>query len=458
MTLKNGFSFSPNKSIKIKRGVIQTKKDVLSNISINMQSARQNFFSLKHDAVPRRQECARSAKTVKSNTHATPAANHTLTRLPIAIYILGFGIFAMVTSEFQVSGMINVMSLDLGVSISLIGYLVSVYALAMAFGGPLLVIALLKKPLKSSLIILYLIFIAGELLGASAQSYAMLAIARIITGAVSGAFYGVAIAICVQLVAESQRGWATSFVLAGIMVGTVLGLPVANVIGTHIGWRESFRATATLAILAALASLWTVPKIPAQKSISLHCELQTLKNPQLWIVFSTSLLIIGATFSAFTYFIPILKSVTGYSDNAVALLLFLYGIATVVGNTIVGKLADRHTITTLTIGLCLLTSFLALFGTYADNKSLATLSLIGIGFVGVTMNPAMVSRVMRTANGRPLINTLHTSVITMGIVTGAFLGGVCISAGYGLRSPLWVGCMMAGLGILSLLPELKKSD
>ncbi|WP_409374597.1 MFS transporter, partial [Verminephrobacter aporrectodeae] len=87
-------------------------------------------------------------------------------------------------------------------------------------------------------------------------------------------------------------------------------------------------------------------------------ELAALKNPKLWAVFSTSLLIIGATFAAFSYFTPILRNVTGYGDGSVALLLFIYGLATVIGNTVVGKLADRHTIPTLSIGLVLLAMFL----------------------------------------------------------------------------------------------------
>jgi len=376
------------------------------------------------------------------------------TTLPLAIYVLGFGIFAMVTSEFQVSGMLTVMAADLGVPIPHIGYLVSMYACAMAFGGPLLTVALLKKPPKAALLTLYAIFICGESLGALSQSYQMLAAARLVTGAVSGAFFGTALAICVQLVKERQRGWAMSIVLAGIMAGTVLGLPMANLIGTHLGWRESFWATVGLTTIAALLSVAVIPSLPAQTSVSLRGELSALKNPRLWLAFSTSLLIIGATFAAFTYFIPILKEVSGYSDSAVAGLLCAYGAATVVGNLVVGKLADRHTLSTLTIGLCLLTAFMAMFGIFADNKLFAAVSLVGIGLVGVTMNPAMVTRVMRAANGRPLVNTVHTSVITLGIMTGAFLGGLAISTGYGLQAPLWVGCTMALAGLLSLVPEL----
>ncbi|WP_118986757.1 MFS transporter [Photorhabdus sp. CRCIA-P01] len=393
-----------------------------------------------------------SSKLSASRRANTDKANEPL---PAAIYILGFGIFAMVTSEFQVSGMIPVMASDLGVTISQIGYLVSLYAFAMAFGGPLLAIGLLKTPPKTALIILYLIFISGETLGALAESYSALMGARLITGAVSGAFFGVALAICVELVAEQRRGWATSIVLAGIMIGTILGLPMANLIGSHIGWRESFWTVTGLAAIAGVVSVVWIPSMPRQSAISLRGELAALKNPKLWSAFSTSMLIIGATFAAFTYFTPILKDITGYSDGAVASLLFIYGAATVIGNMVVGKLADSHTVSTLSIGLVLLSMFLLLFGLFADDKSIAALALVGIGLVGVTMNPAMVSRVMRTANGRPLVNTLHTSVITLGIVVGAFLGGLCISVGYGLRAPLWVGFFMAIAGLVTLIPEIR---
>jgi len=381
--------------------------------------------------------------------------NQSAAKLPLAIYILGFGIFAMVTSEFQVSGMITVMAADLGVTIPQIGYLVSIYSFAMSFGGPLLAVALLKKPPKTALLTLYMIFICGEALGALSQSYPMLAAARMVTGAVSGAFFGMALAICVQLVKEPQRGWATSVVLTGIMIGTVLGLPMANLIGAHFGWRESFWATAGLTTIAALLSVVAIPSLSAQTSVSLRGELSALKNPRLWLAFSTSLLIIGATFAAFTYFIPILKEVSGYGDRAVAGLLFAYGVATVAGNLAVGKLAERHTLSILAVGLCLLAVFLAMFGFFAGNKLFAAISLVGVGLVGVTMNPAMVTRVMRAANGRPLVNTVHSSVITLGIMTGAFLGGLFISIGYGLRAPLWVGCGMALVGLLSLVPELR---
>ena len=66
----------------------------------------------------------------------------------------------------------------------------------------------------------------------------------------------------------------------------------------------------------------------------------------------------------------------------------------------------------------------------------------------------MVARVMAAATPGPLVNTLHTSVITAGLAVGAWAGGAAIDAGQGLRAPLWVGLGMALLGVLSLVPSL----
>lgn len=378
--------------------------------------------------------------------------------LPITIYLLCFGTFAIVTSEFQVSGMMPVMSADLQVSIPEIGYLITLYAFAMAFGGPLLAMLLFKPPPKTALIILYVLFIGGEILGATAQSYYVLCIARLMTGAAAGAFFGLSMAISSLIVTEERRGWANSIVLTGIMLGAVLGLPVANIISTHFGWRESFWVVSGLVSVAALVSIVWIPTLSRQMLVSLKGELNTLVNPKLWAAFFTSFLIIGATFAAFSYFTPILKNITGYGDGAVATLLFIYGGATVIGNLTVGKMADKYTTSTLVTGSLLLAFFLALFGLFADSKIMSLIAIIGIGLVGVTMNPAMVVRVMRAANARSFVNTLHASAITFGVVVGSLLGGLSISAGFGLQAPLWVGFIMALGAFLSLIPTILSHD
>ena len=178
-------------------------------------------------------------------------------------------------------------------------------------------------------------------------------------------------------------------------------------------------------------------------------------NGQLWAAFTTSGLIIGAAFAAFSYFSPIFIEVSGASPSAIPWLLAVYGAANVVGNLIVGRLADRYTMQVLAGGLGILAVALGVFALLADHLLVSIGAFLTIGLTGVALNPAMVARVMRAAVPGPLVNTMHTSLITLGLAFGAWAGGVTIDAGYGLVSPLWVGLGLAVAGLVSVLPYLR---
>ncbi|GIO60842.1 MFS transporter [Paenibacillus cineris] len=379
--------------------------------------------------------------------------------MPLAIYVLGLMIFSMTTSEFMVAGIMPSLSDEFDVSVAAIGYLISAYAAGMIIGGPLLTVGLLKVPRKKAFLALSTVFLIGQTLGALAPNYELMMAARIITGVASSACFGVSIAIALTLVRPEASGRAASIVLGGLMVATAVGLPAAMLFDQYLGWRASFWAVVVLVLVSGTMGLLLIPKSPKEESqsISLRGELAAFNNRHLWAAFATSMLIIGATFAAFSYFSPILTDVAGFSASMVPLLLGVYGVATVIGNTITGRLADRYMMPIMTIGLVVLTGALIMFGLFAAHQVVAVIAVIVIGLVGVSMNPPMVTRVARASNGGSLVNTFHVSVVNFGIVVGSTIGGLTIDHGYGLASPLWVGAILAVLGLLSLIPYLKKT-
>ena len=379
-------------------------------------------------------------------------------RLPAAVYALGFGVFALVTSEFQVAALMNIMTADLHITLPMTGYLITVYALAMAIGGPLLALLLLRHPPRRSLIILLVLFIASQASGAVAGSYLPLIIARILTGAVAGAFIGCAVSTGVKLVPGQQTSAAITVVLGGLMIGTVIGLPLASFIGNLAGWRISFWSVVVISLLALWLTHKTLPSSMEPDRINLADELRALKNLTLWRAYTTSLLIIGATFAGFSYFTPILTAQTGFSSGQVTGLLLVYGMATVLGNAVVGRLAARFSLPVIACGLLALAVFFGLFARFIQQPSVAIASVIGVGLFGVTMNPAMVTRVMAAAGNRQLVNTLHTSMVTFGLMLGSLLGGLSIEYGFGLSAPLWIGAGMALCGLLTLIPDMKTAQ
>lgn len=374
--------------------------------------------------------------------------------MPRPIYVLSLGAFAMITSEFAVAGLMPQLAHGLGVTVPRVGYLITAFAVAMAVGGPVLTVSLMRLTPKTTLMLLFAIFLTGNVLAATAGTYATMMAARIITGAAAQALFATGISLSAQLTRPEVRARAIAVVMNGLMLGTLLGLPLATVVGEHLGWRAAFWAITALTVIAAVATVAGVPALrPSAGNAPFRAELGVFRTPRLWLAVSTSTLIIGATFSAFSYFTPILTQVTGFDGGAVPLLLVAYGAATVVGNLVVGRLADRHTVPVLAGGLALNLVFLVTFALLADSPGPAVAAMLGIGLAGITMNPAMMARVQRAGNARPLVNTVHQSFITLGVILGSSLGGLVISSS-GLRAPLWLGAGLAALGLLTVLPEL----
>jgi predicted MFS family arabinose efflux permease len=368
---------------------------------------------------------------------------------------MALGIFAMVTSEFVVAGLMPQIASGLDVSISEVGYLITAFALAMAVGGPVLTVLVMRLRPKTALMLLFGMFLAGNVLAAVAPNYPAMVLARLVAGTASQAFFGAAVSISVVLVQPEVRGRAMALVMNGLMLGTLLGLPLATFIGEAYGWRAAFWAISALTVVAALCTLGWVPALARIVGGSLRQEIGVFRSPRLWLVLSTSLLVIGATFSAFSFLNPILTGISGFDTGAVPVLLVAYGAATVIGNMIVGRLADRHALPVLLGGLVLNLVFLTGFALFAHVSATAVACMLGIGLVGVTMNPAMGVRVQRAGNVGPLVNTIHGSFITGGVMVSSAVGGLAID-GFGLRAPLWLGAGLALLGILTLVPDLAR--
>lgn len=390
----------------------------------------------------------------------TPATNMTsMTRrskLPSTVYLLGLTIFSLVTAEFMVAGMMPALADAFSVSLAQVGNLIAFYALGMALGGPPVTVLLLSRGIsnKRALVGLLAVYVAAGILAAIAPSYPVLAFARILMGVASAACIGLCLTVCAGLVAHEVRGRAVSVVLAGLMLSPVAGVPLTAWVEHHYGWRASSWLVVGLALICSALAAARLPASEAGSEPALGRQWATLKSRSLWGAYLTSGLIIGATFAAFSYCTPILIQEVGLAPEHVAPMLALYGVANLLGNMIVGRIADRYTFQALGWGLLLLVLALTGFALAGDQLWLNLTCFILLGLTGVALNPAMVARVMKAAEPSALVNTLHTSVITAGLALGSWAGGTAIDAGYGLRAPLWVGAGLALLGLLSLTRPL----
>lgn len=372
--------------------------------------------------------------------------------LPPTVYLLGVTLFSLVTAEFMIAGMMPSLATAFSVSLAQVGNLIAFYALGMALGGPPVTLLLLSKGVsnKQALVGLLAVYVVAGALAAAAQSYLILAFARVVMGVASAVCIGLCMTVCASLVNAQTRGRAISVVLAGLMLSPVVGVPTTSWVEQHFGWRASSWLVVGFALVCTALAARRLPSHAGGGEAGLRQQLADLRNRPLWAAYLTSGLIIGATFAAFSYCTPILIQEAGISPQLIAPLLALYGVANLLGNLVVGRMADHSPIKAAGWGLALMVLVLSGFGLAADNLWLNVIFFVALGLTGVALNPAMVARVMNAAEPGALVNIVHTSVITAGLAVGSWAGGAAIDAGYGLRAPIWVGALLALLGLLSL--------
>ncbi|MEX3510945.1 MFS transporter [Kocuria carniphila] len=365
-------------------------------------------------------------------------------------------IMVTVMSELQVAGMMPAMSADLGVSTGQIGLLVSVYAAGMMIGGPLFAWFLRHSPPKGALLTIVALYAVAQALVPAIDAFWWVALIRVITGALAGASFGLSVTYGALLAESPQKiGEAISIVLGGIMVGTVLGLPLSNFISNFWNWQASFYVLGIITFALFLVSLAILPKRAAPTQDAAAQDVGNLRMPRLWARYLVSLLTIGAAYASFSFFAPLLEKNAGFSANATTIILLVYGICAYVGNMIVGRFADRHAVAVLRLGHGLLLVALVLLAAFNDIQPLTLIMVIVVGFVGVTMNPALVTRVAEVGGAGTMVSTIHTAVISAGVTLGSAVSGVAMST-FGDDDPgiaMWTGAVLAVLATIALATQ-----
>jgi len=375
--------------------------------------------------------------------------------IPLVVYCLTLGIFALTTSELMISGMMPALQEAFGRSVSDIGNLISVYALGMTIGGPLVTVLFLALKIenKRGLLFLLIFYALAQSVAASTSNFHVMLVARVLTGMAAATSFGLMLAITAQLVTPELRGRASSLVFAGLMLCTVLGVPLATLITNSFGWRAGFWAIVVLVLFCALVIAIKIEARPNNAGINLSSELNEMRKPRLWAAYATSALVIGASFSVYSYLSPITSQLAGFPEAQLPFLLAIYGAANIIGNYVIGRFADRHTIATIFIGILIMLAAMLIFALFAELKVATILAIVMIGLTGIALNPAFIARVMRIAHPGALVNAMHASVINIGLGLGPWAGGFALSTGYSLYAPLWVGFIMTFLGLLTLAPR-----
>ena len=371
--------------------------------------------------------------------------------LKLAVLALALGGFGIGTNEFVAMGLLPEIAAGLHISEPTAGHMISAYALGVVIGAPLIAALTARVPRKTLLMTLMAVFALGNLATVMAPGYGSLIVARFVAGLPHGAYFGIAALVAAKLMGPGNRAKAVAYVMTGLTVATVIGVPIASWLGQALGWRSAFGLVVGIGVVT-LAAIWIwLPAVGATHASSLVTELGALRRPQVWFALAVGMVGFGGMFAVYTYIATTLTDVTGMSSVWVPLALMMFGAGMVVGNMVGGRLADWSVIRSLYLTMTALGIALAAFVVAAHNPVTAMALLFAIGASGSAIGPALQTRLMDVAaDAQTLAAALNHSALNIANATGAWIGGLVIAAGLGYTAPAAAGAALAALGLIIL--------
>ena len=375
----------------------------------------------------------------------------------IRLIALMFAPYAFATGAFVFAGVLGPMAEDLGVSLSAAGQLQSAFALACAFGGPVLVTLTARFGRKALLLVALggLCILNG--LSAVAPDYWSLLIARIAAGMLGAMTLPMASTIAVSLVGPERRARALAIVYAGISLAFLSGIPLGTMAGVAYGWAASFWLASIMCAVAGLLVLLLVPAVPNPPAPAGGAFAKVLVWPTTGYLFVT-LLAFAAIFTVIGYVGPVVTRLTGFTGGGIGALQALTGLGSLMGLVIGTRLVESGARSPLvmlfvTIAVAQAVFAIGLFGGAQGALGLAVaivaMALGSSALFGTA--PIVQSRLAEAAGpAASLAFALNGSMVYFGQGLGVVLGGLML-AGWGLQSVSLAGILCAVIGIVLAL-------
>ncbi|UZW56480.1 MFS transporter [Sphingobium sp. JS3065] len=376
----------------------------------------------------------------------------------LVILALSMGAFAIGTTEFAAMSLLPFFAGDLRISDPMAGHAISAYALGVVVGAPVIAVLGARLPRRTLLIGLMALFAVGNGLSALSPDYATMLLFRFLSGLPHGAYFGVAALVAASLVPTDRRAQAVARVMTGLTVSTIIGVPVANWTGQALGWRWGFGIVALLAMITMTLVTLYAPRDAGDPRASPMRELDAFRKPQVLLTLLTGAIGFGGLFAVYTYVASTMISVTHVSERLVPVVLAIFGVGMTIGNLVAAWAADRAQSRTAIIVLLWSAASLALFPLMAGNVWSLSLVIFLIG-CGGGLGSVLQTRLMDVAgDAQTLAAAAHHSAFNVANALGPWLGGMAISAGYGLTSTGWIGAALAlgGLAVFLLALGLRQ--
>ncbi|MCT1396968.1 MFS transporter [Microbacterium sp. p3-SID338] len=378
-----------------------------------------------------------------------------------ALLSLAIGSFGIGMTEFVVMGLLPNIAADLLPSVwassqeealSQAGWLISLYALGVVIGAPTIAGFVARYPRHRVMIVLALALTVFNALTVVLPTFELVGVSRFLAGLPHGAYFGIGALVAADVMGPGNRAKGVAFILTGLTVANVVGVPLGTFLGQEWGWRAAFAVVALVFALATVFIALFVPAHPRNPGRTMRAELGVFRIGQVWFTLGVGAIGFGGFFAVYSYIAPLVTEVARSPDWVVPIVLVLMGLGMTGGNLVGGHLADIDLRRTLLLGLAAMAVVFALLAVLSFWIVSLSLVVVLVGFVSSVLSPTIQTRLMDVAgDNQSIAAAMNHSALNIGNSLGAFLGGIVIAIGWGFTAPAWTGAVLAVAGLLIAL-------
>jgi predicted MFS family arabinose efflux permease len=369
----------------------------------------------------------------------------------IALAALSLSTFIYVTTETLPIGLLPLIAAELGSTTSAVGLLVTGYGLVVVVASVPLTKLTQRLPRRLVLCVLLAVFVVATAVSALAPDYWTLMVARMVTALSQALFWAVVTPATAALFRPEVRARAISILYAGSSLAALAGVPAGTWLGQQTSWRIAFLALSGVGLLILVTIATGLPDAPAGRSDTDRGWAPDAAR--YWTIVVYTALTVAGAFAAFTYVSPFLTDAGGFSEAAVGPVLFVRGLAGLIGVFVAGYLVSRDGWLTM-LGL-IGAQTLALAGQwlFSGSQVSAVVCISVSGFTLAALSAALGARVLEVApHGSDMAAAGTSTAFNIGITAGASLGSILLPAA-GVRSTALAGAVLTLAALLVVMIE-----
>ena len=376
----------------------------------------------------------------------------------LLVFILTLGVFGILNTEMGVVGILPLIAETFQVSVSDAGWTVSIFALVVALSGPILPLLFSGFNRKAVMLLALGIFIVGNIISMITTNFTVLLLARAFPAFFHPVYVSMAFTVAAASVSKKDAPKAVAKVFIGVSAGMVLGVPVSSFIASETSFSMAMLFFLVINAAVFLATLFLVPSMPVRERLSYGAQLMVMKKAVIWHSIIAVTFINGAVFGLFSFMSDYLKNVTQVSFRTISVMLFIYGVANVIGNIVGGKLLSENAQRSVKAMPFALFGAYLLFFLYGENTAAMALVILGLGILaGVASNNNQYMLANAAPEAPDFANGLFLTSTNLGTAVGTAVCGMII-ASMGIRYVVMGTFLFLAAGIVFVFLRSRPGD